>query len=48
LSDRDLYTHLWHQTLREEVPDVEPDESLCHVDILGGWSEEDTKLFFRY
>lgn len=49
LSDRELYAQLWHDTLREEVADVEPDESACcHVDLLGGWSEGDTQVFLRY
>jgi hypothetical protein len=50
LSDRDLYAHLWHHTRRDEVPDIdhEPGESACHVDVLGGGSEEDTQVFLRY
>jgi hypothetical protein len=48
LSDRELYAHLWHHTLREEVPDIEDSEGTWHVDILGGWSEEDTRLFLRH
>jgi hypothetical protein len=48
LSDRDLYTQLWHRTLREEVPDVDDDDGVWHVNILGGWSEEDTQVFLRH
>jgi hypothetical protein len=48
LSDRQLYSRLWRDTLREEVPDVDDDEGVWHVDILGGWSEEDTQLFLRH
>ena len=48
LNDRDLYTQLWHHTLREEAPDVDDDEGVWHVSILGGWNEEDTQVFLRH
>ena len=48
LSDRELYSHLWHHTLREEVPDIDDDEGVWHVDVLGGWSEKDMQAFLRY
>jgi hypothetical protein len=48
LNDRALYTQLWHDTLREEVPEVDDDEGVWHVDMLGGWSEEDTHVFLRH
>jgi hypothetical protein len=48
LSDRDLYMHFWHHTLREEVPDVDVNDGVWHVDILGGGNEEDTRSFLRH
>jgi hypothetical protein len=49
LSDRELYSHLYHHTLREEVPLLRDDESgAWHVDLLGGWSDEDAQLFLKY
>jgi hypothetical protein len=49
LSDRELYTHLWMESLREEVPDLPFDEhSAWHIDILGGCSDEDLKLSLKY
>jgi hypothetical protein len=49
LSDRPLYAHLFAHVLREEV-EVVPDDpgGAWHVDVLGGWSEEDTQLFLKY
>lgn len=42
LSDRELYEHLWHNALREATPDFPPGSGWnCHVDMLGGCSEED-------
>lgn len=49
LSDRELYTLLWHEFLREPVKDMPLDAaSAWHLDILGGGSEEDTYLYLRY
>lgn len=49
LSDRELYTSLWDDLLREEIP-LLPDDNTgnWHVSVLGGWSEEDTRLFLKY
>ena len=48
LSDRELYTLLWGDTLRESVKDVPLDESSAwHIDLLGG-GEEDTRLYMKY
>jgi len=49
LSDRELYVHLWEESLREGVPDMPFDEhSAWHIDILGGCSEEDLHLQLKY
>jgi hypothetical protein len=50
LSDRQLYAHLWHHSLREDVPDLDPDEDdgVWHVDILGGGSDDDRRLYLKY
>lgn len=49
LSDRQLYEHLWHDSLREQVA-IMPAGSgwINHIDILGGCSEEDNELSLRY
>jgi hypothetical protein len=49
LSDRELYTVLWNECLRHEVPDLppHPDEA-SHVEMLGGWSNEDILNYLRY
>jgi hypothetical protein len=49
LSDRELYTLLWDDTLREPVKDVPLDESSAwHIDLLSGGGEEDTRLYMKY
>lgn len=49
LSDRELYTHLWSESLREPIADLPFDEnSSYHIDILGGCSEEDIQLRMKY
>jgi hypothetical protein len=49
LSDRELYTLLWRDVLREEVPMLsDAPGSAWHVDLLGGWSETDTDLYLKY
>jgi len=46
LSDRELYSTLWHETLRAQHPIVPEDYPLAtHIDLLGGWSNEATRTF---
>jgi hypothetical protein len=49
LSDRELYTHLWTDSLRESTFDLKgnPDAG-CGIDILGGGSDEDIDLDMKY
>jgi len=48
LSDRELYTHLWDESLRE--PTVMPaiPGFTYHIDIIGSGSEEDIEIYLRY
>jgi hypothetical protein len=49
LSDRELYTHLWTDSLREEskaMPMVAG--SAWHLQLLGNCSEEDMLLYLKY
>lgn len=49
LNDRELYTLLWRDVLREECPTLADDvDGAWHVDLLGGWSEADTFLYLKY
>ena len=49
LSDRELYTQLWSDSLREETKDLPPDpDSAWHIQMLGSGSEEDTNLYLKY
>ena len=49
LSDRELYTLLWSDMLREETKAVTLDEdSACHMSPLGGCSEEDIHLYLKF
>jgi hypothetical protein len=49
LSDRELYTKLWSETLREETKDLLLDQtSACHIQLLSSGSEEDTSLYLKY
>ena len=49
LSDRELYTLLWTKSLREDHPIV-PEEfpMVTHINILGGWSNEDIETYLKY
>jgi hypothetical protein len=49
LSDRELYTHLWANSLREETKALALGaNSACHIQLLGGCSEEDMLLYLKY
>jgi hypothetical protein len=49
LSDRELYTLLWREFLREPVKDMPLDESSAwHIDLTGSGSTEDTHLYLKY
>jgi hypothetical protein len=49
LTDRDLYSWLWHKGLRDEIPALPATPgSAWHLNVLGGCSEEDTALYLRY
>ncbi len=49
LSDRELYSHLWNESLREETKalGLHPG-SAWHIQPLGGCSEEDMLLYHKY
>jgi hypothetical protein len=49
LSDRELYRHLWTDSLREETKMLPPAaNSAWHIQPLGGCSEEDNRLYLKY
>jgi hypothetical protein len=49
LSDRKLYTLLWSEELREEIPLMTFDElSAWHIDMIGSGSDEDTYLWMKH
>lgn len=48
LSDRELYTHLWTESLREETKAMAMAGGAWHIQILGGCSEEDNQLYLKY
>ena len=49
LSDRELYTYLWEDQLREPMV-LMPENSAysCHIDTLGSGSEEHMTLWLKY
>lgn len=49
LSDRQLYEHLWGDSLREETT-IMPAGSgwTCHLDLISSGSEEDNQISLRY
>ena len=49
LSDRELYTWLWSYALREELMGFGLPFGQCHLDVLGGGSEEENVILsMRY
>ncbi len=49
LSDRELYTHLWTDSLREETKTLAlAANSAYHIQLLGSYSEEDMVLYLKY
>jgi hypothetical protein len=49
LSDRELYDRLQSDLLREPVKDFPVDSGwTCHLDILGGYGEEEIQLYQKY
>jgi len=49
LSDRELYTTLWRDVLREEKPLLPDDrDSAWHVDLIGSGGDADTDLYLKY
>ncbi|MEX2218989.1 MAG: hypothetical protein WD749_09540 [Phycisphaerales bacterium] len=49
LSDRELYEHLWRDSLREQGPIFPPGSGwINHIDLIGGCSEEDIEVGLRY
>jgi hypothetical protein len=48
LSDRELYTWLWAEGLREETPDLSQLGGAWHVSPIGGCDDEDIAIFLKY
>jgi hypothetical protein len=49
LSDRELYTLLWRETLREETDVLPEDEAwICDLQLLSNGSEENTRRYLQY
>ncbi|HZS44399.1 MAG TPA: hypothetical protein VFC63_04810 [Blastocatellia bacterium] len=49
LSDRELYSYLWNDSLREESPRPDLDEySAWHLDLVSSGSEEHIYLWMKY
>ena len=49
LSERELYSHLWNDSLREATMDFSPDSGWTStIDLVGSGSEEDMILYFMY
>ena len=48
LSDRELYTWLWSDGLREETPDLSQLGGAWHMSPIGGGNDEDIAIFLKY
>jgi hypothetical protein len=49
LSDRELYEHLWTDSLRERGPILPPGSGWIHsIDLIGSGSDEDIEIGLRY
>jgi hypothetical protein len=48
-SDRELYEHMWTETLREITMDLPPNSGWTHhIDFLSSGSDEDNELYLKY
>jgi hypothetical protein len=48
LSERDLYTWLWTDGLREEIPNIEEIGGAWHTSPIGAGNDEDIRIFLKY
>lgn len=48
LSERELYTWLWSDGLREETPDLSQLGGAWHTSPIGSCTDEDTAIFLKY
>ena len=48
MSDRELYTWLWSNALREETPDLSQLGGAWHTSPIGSCNDEDTGIFLKY
>jgi hypothetical protein len=49
LSDRELYHHLWTDSMREETKSLAmAANAACHIQLLSGGSDEDNLLYLKF